>query len=379
MRTTAMIALGNRLRSTVAENYQYNLNNQLSGFGQIAFDYDNHGNMVRKNVGGVITTFNFTVDNRLERIEDGAGNEIGAYSYDPFGRRLWKVVNGIRTCFDYNDQGLIGEYDAAGNQLKSYGYQPGSSWSTNSLYMKVGDSSYWYQNDHLGTPQKFIAANGALVWEAKYDSFGRVDVLVEAVTNNLRFPGQYYDAETGLHYNWNRYYDPATGRYITADPIGLEGGDNLYLYANANSINLTDPMGLWVNLCARKLGDPDGNVMDPSGNPVRHDFLVISGKVRSFQRCSNIFLNQGWVDRRSEGPGSERRMNYKCKRICSDDKFDKYVLEAANNAPNYNITAYKWNPIYWFGFRNCQSWASEVIEKAKEKYLKNEDCPKCFK
>jgi RHS repeat-associated protein len=58
------------------------------------------------------------------------------------------------------------------------------------------------------------------------------------------YPGQYYDSETGLHYNWHRYYDPATGRYISADPIGLDGGMNLYLYANANPISWDDPYGL---------------------------------------------------------------------------------------------------------------------------------------
>jgi RHS repeat-associated protein len=62
--------------------------------------------------------------------------------------------------------------------------------------------------------------------------------------NNLRFPGQYFDAETGLHYNWHRYYDPSTGRYISADPIGLDGGMNLYLYTGANPVNFIDPMGL---------------------------------------------------------------------------------------------------------------------------------------
>ncbi len=60
-----------------------------------------------------------------------------------------------------------------------------------------------------------------------------------------RFPGQYYDNETGLHYNWHRYYDPETGRYITADPIGLDGGDiNLYIYVWNNPTNWIDPWGL---------------------------------------------------------------------------------------------------------------------------------------
>ncbi len=69
-------------------------------------------------------------------------------------------------------------------------------------------------------------------------------MVTETVTNPLRFPGQYYDAKTGLHYNWNRFYDPGTGRYISADPIGLDGGMNLYAYSNNDPVNWIDPKGL---------------------------------------------------------------------------------------------------------------------------------------
>jgi RHS repeat-associated protein len=87
--------------------------------------------------------------------------------------------------------------------------------------------------------------NGGVAWRAIYDPFGgaSVDVASTAVLN-VRFPGQYYDQETGLHYNYFRYYDPDTGRYITSDPIGLDGGLNTYIYVNANPLRFTDPRGL---------------------------------------------------------------------------------------------------------------------------------------
>jgi len=112
--------------------------------------------------------------------------------------------------------------------------------------MKIGADYYFYHNDHIGTPQKMTSVSGAVVWSANYSSFGEASVEVGTVSNNLRFAGQYYDAETGLHYNYQRYYDPATGRYMTADMIGFAGGVNLFAYAEHNPINKIDPQGLFT-------------------------------------------------------------------------------------------------------------------------------------
>ncbi len=167
------------------------------------------------------------------------------YYYDPFGRRLWKEVAGIRTYFVYADEGLVAEVDAAGNVIKSYGYKPGSTWTTDPLFMKVEGQYYFYQNDHLGTPQKLTAVNGAVMWSAKYSSFGEGDVdLSSTITNNLRFPGQYFDQETGFNYNYFRYYNYSIGRYFRPDPIGFDGGINLYVYVLNNPVNWTDELGL---------------------------------------------------------------------------------------------------------------------------------------
>ena len=87
---------------------------------------------------------------------------------------------------------------------------------------------YFYHNDQLGTPQVMTDKDRNVVWEAEYRPFGEVVIVTAAVENNLRFPGQYFDQESGLHYNYFRYYDPSSGRYTSSDPIGLSGGISTY-------------------------------------------------------------------------------------------------------------------------------------------------------
>ena len=98
--------------------------------------------------------------------------------------------------------------------------------------------------DHLHTPRLATDAAGAVIWRLQNGRAFGDTAPSGSVTINLRFPGQYYDAESGLHYNWNRYYDPKVGRYITSDPIGLGGGVNTYAYVGGNPVNYSDPLGL---------------------------------------------------------------------------------------------------------------------------------------
>jgi RHS repeat-associated protein len=90
-----------------------------------------------------------------------------------------------------------------------------------------------------------------VVWTARLDAYGKVTNETGTVVNNLRFPGQYHDRETGLYQNWHRYYSPELGRYITSDPIGLEGGLNTYAYVGGDPVNAVDPEGLHGFLFAR--------------------------------------------------------------------------------------------------------------------------------
>lgn len=213
----------------------------------MSFVYDDNGNLTNKTNGTNETNYIYNIEDRLVRVEDGTGTVIAEYYYDPFGRRLWKEVDGVRTYFLYADEGLVGEYDASGFEIKAYGYMPHSTWTTDPLFMKEGNNYYFYQNDHLGTPQRITGVNGSLLWEAKYSSFGEAQVSAASIiTNNLRFPGQYFDQETGLNYNYHRYYDPRTGRYLKIDKYGIgKGLYHLYNYVRCNPIIYLDPEGLW--------------------------------------------------------------------------------------------------------------------------------------
>ncbi|MEX3970507.1 RHS repeat-associated core domain-containing protein [Paraburkholderia caribensis] len=109
-------------------------------------------------------------------------------------------------------------------------------------------ATYFYQNDHLGTPQELVDESGKVVWLGRYRAWGALRGAKlgdgAAETGNLiRAQGQYHDEELGLHYNRYRYYDPHAGRFISKDPIGLKGGVNVYQYAS-NPTGWIDPLGL---------------------------------------------------------------------------------------------------------------------------------------
>ncbi|WP_373085472.1 RHS repeat-associated core domain-containing protein [Sneathiella sp.] len=106
-----------------------------------------------------------------------------------------------------------------------------------------GEEVNYVHPDHLGAPQKMTDAGRSLVWDASFLPFGEEDSITGSAANDNRFPGQRLEAETGLHYNYFRDYDPTTGRYLQSDPIGLAGGINTYGYVSGNPVNYTDPTG----------------------------------------------------------------------------------------------------------------------------------------
>ena len=261
-------------------SYSYDSSGRLTGatdtaagsFGILGYSYDPNGNRLAETRNAGTLPYVYSPPNWLyqkgsdTRSKTASGNTasstaIGSFTYDGFnrlatsvtaaetttytynalGQRIKKInQNGLSTVFHYGPSGeLLYERDANGN-TKVY------VWLEGRPLARIDNDAqiYYYHVDHLGTPQAMTDAAGTTVWKADYEPFGKATVKVNSVENNLRFPGQYYDRETGLHYNYFRDYEPNTGRYIESDPIGLDGGSNLYLYANAVPTMYTDPLGL---------------------------------------------------------------------------------------------------------------------------------------
>lgn len=264
--TFTVDATGNRITHTATSGeWQYDANDRLIQRGDTTYEYDAAGNLTRKIVGTsgapqTITRFSYDGLNRLIEVQDGSGATVATYAYDPFDNRLWKQVGGARTHYLYADEGLIAEAGSTGNVTTLYGWRPDGEWSTDPIFVRgalgSGPSTQvgfaYLHNDQLGTPIRATDRQGNVVWRGDYSSFGSATLAAaNQLVQNLRLPGQYYDAETGLHYNTRRYYDPQTGRFVSQDPLGIGGGWNPYAYAGADPINKVDPTGEWVWIAIR--------------------------------------------------------------------------------------------------------------------------------
>lgn len=238
-------AQGNRTAQDASASWSYNANDQLTARPGFTYEYDANLNLIKQTqtASGQVTTYGYDSLNRLVEVKAGTVT-LATYGYDPFDQRLWKQTSAGTTYYHYSDDGLSAEFDGSGIITATYGYWPDGEWTTDPLFLKTSAGTFYYQNDHLGTPNKLISNTGAVVWAAYYKAFG--EVLLDpsnSVTNNLRFAGQYFDAETNLHYNYRRYYDPAIGRYLSEDPLGLDGGLNRYAYVDADPVHNIDPTG----------------------------------------------------------------------------------------------------------------------------------------
>ena len=197
-----------------------------------------------------VTRYRYDGSHQLVAIDhaDGGRNE---YEYDALGRRVAKhhtQASGARqtTLFMWDGDWMMQEVRTGrtSHEDNAVTYVPHPDHA--GPLTRLADGQAWhYVTDHLGTPQELYDEQREVVWAADLSAYGRTARrLAHAVDNPIRFPGQYYDQESGLHYNRFRYYDPQVGRYINQDPIGLAGGSNNYIYSDNRTPYSMDPFGL---------------------------------------------------------------------------------------------------------------------------------------
>ncbi len=217
--------------------------NRLVSWPGGSYEYDEDGRVTRRTTGTSDLRFDYDAAGRLEYVWDAASNRVARYLYDAGGLRIGKMTASATNWYVYGPWGLLAEYDDAGTLLREYGYSPDSSWMT-PLWVQENGERYYYIVDPFHGPEMLLRDNGAVAWRGVPEAYGRLHVL-EGDGQPLRVSGQYYDEETGLHYNTRRYYDPETGRYLTPDPAGYVDGANLYLFALGDPVNSKDFMGLY--------------------------------------------------------------------------------------------------------------------------------------
>ncbi|WP_434704047.1 RHS domain-containing protein [Pseudomonas sp. Z1-12] len=286
--------------------------NRLLKEGDRHYDYDAFGNLIRERRGeALVSAYRYDSQHRLIGITTADGCET-SYRYDAFGRRISKTVDGLTTEFFWQGDQLVAENSP--RHHRSYVYEPGTF---RPLAMLNGEgpekaAPFYYHLDHLGTPQELTNPNGQIVWSARYNGYGKVTALThgdgEQLEQPLRFQGQYFDPESGLHYNRHRYYNPETGRYLTPDPSKLVGGLNGYRYT-LNPTGWVDPLGLvdcpGKGGCRPAVGDQDPaarvGVDEGEASPPKPTFLY-----RGDLRGPEIIFKEGF---RSLGKSTDLRLH----------------------------------------------------------------------
>jgi RHS repeat-associated protein len=240
--------VGNRLTQTDSSgtatyNYQSGSNRLtgISGAESASYSLDANGNTTAASSNGY--TYN-----QNQRLKHAAASQSADYQYNAQGQRAIKTVGGQVTVYHYDQAGqLLAETDASGAVQADYLHLDGQPLAK----IDATGTSYIHP-DHLGTPQLMTDSQGTVVWQIEARPFGDSPTITGTQTLNLRFPGQYYDAESGLHQNWFRDYQPNLGRYVEADPIGLAGGAGIYTYVLNSPARLIDSYGLMTDDARRR-------------------------------------------------------------------------------------------------------------------------------
>jgi RHS repeat-associated protein len=242
---------GNRqsfTNSVGTQAYTYpSTSHRLSQVGATARSYDNAGNTTA--IGGIAREFVYDDTGRMAQVKQNAIAQRN-YQYNGKGEQVRKYLGTTNTYTVYDEAGhWLGDYDNTGAALQQ------ALWLDDLPVGLIanGNQLHYIESDHLGTPRVVVevARNVPVwTWDLKSEAFGNSvpnqdpDGDATPLVFDMRFPGQQYDADTELNYNYFRDYDPSTGRYATSDPIGLSGGVSTYGYVAGNPIENTDRFGL---------------------------------------------------------------------------------------------------------------------------------------
>jgi RHS repeat-associated protein len=213
------LGTSNRLASSPAGAVVLDAAGNTLSIGSRSFAYNQAGRLVTASLAGV---------------------PVGQYVYAYDGLRASKTAAGATTRLHYDLEGrLIAESDAAGATLREFVWDD----EDRPLAMIAGGTTTFLHADHLCTPRFGTGTGQVIVWQWFDRPFG-TGPPTGSVTVNFRYPGQYFDAETGLHQNGYRTFDPSSGRYLESDPIGLAAGINTFGYVGGNPLRFIDPEGL---------------------------------------------------------------------------------------------------------------------------------------
>lgn len=249
----------NGVSAIVAPSATSNQILSLSGGVNTTYGYDAKGNLTT--VSGT-PTFAYDAFNRLS----SAGG--ATYYVGPEGQRLRKTVSGSSTYFAPDIAGPM-MAENSGSGWNDY------VWLNGRLIGRIVSGQLQaIHDDQVGRPEAITDSNQVVVWRARNFAFDRTVTVANVVPLNLGFPGQYYDAESGLWSNGFRDYSPGLGRYIESDPLGQVAGTNTYVYVGGNPLSHSDPLGLETGVAfsainsGGPIGLPTGSPAGPQGSYV---------------------------------------------------------------------------------------------------------------
>jgi RHS repeat-associated protein len=222
--------------------YNYNTNtHQLIATGNAARTVDADGNTTAISQAGSTYGYGYNVRNRMTVVQVNQGT-VATYAYNAFGERVSKMSGNSTERYNYGSgRALLSEY---GSTNREYVYFNGIPVANLDIQGSTTSIAY-VTADHMGTPRAIADVGGNAVWSWAYQGnmWGEQQPTSNGYTYNLRFPGQYFDLETGLMYNGARYYDPASARFQQTDPTGFNGGLNLYVYGLNDPLTYIDATG----------------------------------------------------------------------------------------------------------------------------------------